>query len=55
VDPARAIQLLKRELVFDYLRLRRHREPAPVMGPPEHAERRPEIPEPPPHTVEPGE
>jgi len=51
VDPARAIQLLKRELVFDYLRLRRHREPSAVLEPPEDVERRPEIPEPPPHTV----
>ena len=51
VDPARAIQLLKRELVFDYLRLRRRREPTPLLGPPEHAERQPNIPEAPPHTA----
>lgn len=53
VDPARAVQLLKRELVFDYLRLRRRREPSPVMGPPEDAERDPDIPEAPPHTIHP--
>ncbi|MFQ5809829.1 MAG: succinate dehydrogenase/fumarate reductase iron-sulfur subunit [Armatimonadota bacterium] len=52
VDPARAIQLLKRDLVFDYLRVRRRREPSAVLGPPEHAERQPDVPEAPPHTVE---
>jgi succinate dehydrogenase / fumarate reductase iron-sulfur subunit len=52
VDPARAIQLLKRDLVFDYLRLRPCREPTPVLGPPEGVERNPDIPDPPPHTVE---
>jgi hypothetical protein len=30
VDPAKAIQLMKRELVLDLLRLRRHGPPAPV-------------------------
>ncbi len=55
VDPARAIQLLKRELVLDYFRLRR-RIVAELCGPPEHAERRPDVPEPPPRTVgEPSE
>jgi len=52
VDPARAIQLLKRELVLDYLRLRRPRRPSPLCGPPEHAARLPDIPEPPPRTVD---
>jgi succinate dehydrogenase / fumarate reductase iron-sulfur subunit len=52
VDPARAIQRLKRDLVFDYLRLRRGREPSPVLGTPKDAQRRPEIPEAPPHSVE---
>lgn len=54
VDPARAIQLLKRDLVFDYLRLGRRHKPCHVLGPPEHAERRPDIPEPPPRTAEPA-
>lgn len=52
VDPARALQLMKRQLVLDYLRLRRRRKPAHVLGPDKNAKRRPEIPEPPPYTVE---
>jgi len=52
VDPARAIQQMKRDLVLDYLRLHRRRKPAPVQGPPKDAKRRPEIPEPPAYTVE---
>jgi len=51
VDPARALQLMKRDLVLDYLRLKRRRAPAAVQGPPKDAQRRPDIPEPPPHTV----
>lgn len=51
VDPARAIQILKRELVVDYLRLRRERAPAGLCGPPEKVERLPDIPEPPARTV----
>ncbi len=51
VDPARAVQLLKRGLVLDYLRLLRRRDPSHVMGPDEHAQRLPDIPPPPPHTV----
>jgi succinate dehydrogenase / fumarate reductase iron-sulfur subunit len=50
VDPAKAIQLMKRDLVFDLLRLRRHRPPAPVVEVP-HSERRPEVPEAPPRTA----
>ncbi|MCX8037732.1 MAG: succinate dehydrogenase iron-sulfur subunit, partial [Candidatus Sumerlaeia bacterium] len=50
VDPARALQLLKRELVMDYLRLRRRRCPAQVLGPPSEARRNPDIPAPPPYT-----
>lgn len=50
VDPAKAIQLMKRDLVLDLLRLRRHHDPAPVAAAP-HAKRRPEIPEAPPRTA----
>jgi len=52
VDPARAIQLMKRDLVLDYLRLRKKRSPAAVLGKPADAKRREGIPEPPPFTVE---
>ncbi len=54
VDPARAIQLMKRELVFDYLRLGkvRHRTPAPVIGASMKRGRREGIPEAPEYTVE---
>lgn len=51
VDPAKAIQLLRRDLVLDYLRLRRSRKPAAVVEKPEGIVRRPEIPEAPPPTV----
>lgn len=51
VDPARAIQLMKRELVLDYLRLRRGREPSPLATKPAGIERRPGIPEAPKPTV----
>ena len=51
VDPARAIQLLKQDLVFDYLRLRRRRRPSGIIAPDAAAQRLPSIPEPPPHTV----
>ena len=34
VDPAKAIQLMKQDLVFDLLRLRRRRPSAPVVEPP---------------------
>jgi succinate dehydrogenase / fumarate reductase iron-sulfur subunit len=54
VDPGRAIQLMKRELVFDYLRLgkRRYAEPACLLPKEKRKGRRPEIPGPPPFTVE---
>jgi succinate dehydrogenase / fumarate reductase iron-sulfur subunit len=51
VDPAKAIQLMKRELVFDYLRLRKHRCPAEVAEKPKDAKRRDNIPEAPAPTV----
>jgi len=54
VDPARAIQLMKRELVFDYLRLnkKRYQKPACLLPPENRSGRRSEIPEPPAFTVE---
>lgn len=51
VDPARAIQLLKRRLVLDYLKLLKKKKPCKVLGKPEHADRREGIPDPPPYTV----
>jgi hypothetical protein len=51
VDPARAIQLMKRELVLDYLRLRRERCPASVATPPPGIARREGIPTAPTPTV----
>ena len=51
VDPARAIQFMKRDLVFDYLRLKRRKAPCKVMEP--YSGKPIEgIPEPPPFTVE---
>ena len=54
VDPARAIQFLKRQLVMDYFRLLRRREGCAILGPDHDAQRRPEIPDAPPFTVEQG-
>jgi succinate dehydrogenase / fumarate reductase, iron-sulfur subunit len=51
VDPAKAIQLMKRELVLDYLRLRKTKCPAKVAGKPTEVKRREGIPEPPAPTV----
>lgn len=51
VDPAKAIQLMKRELVLDYLRLHKTKCPAKVAGKPTEVKRRENIPEAPPHTV----
>jgi succinate dehydrogenase / fumarate reductase iron-sulfur subunit len=51
VDPALAIQRVKRELVFHVLRLRRRPTPAPLAPPAAGLERRPGIPEPPPPTA----
>jgi hypothetical protein len=51
VDPARAIQLMKRELVPDYLRLRRQRCPAGIAAKPAGLERRPDVPEAPAPTI----
>ena len=52
VDPARAIQLLKRELVAGYLRLGKRRRPSEKLGPAK-ANPKPDIPEPPPFSVAP--
>ena len=51
VDPARAIQLMKRELVLDYLRLRRERCPASVATKPAGIARRDGIPDAPKPTI----
>ena len=50
VDPAKAIQLMKRQLVLDYLHLRRKRCPAPV-APKPAGQRREGIPDAPARTV----
>jgi succinate dehydrogenase / fumarate reductase iron-sulfur subunit len=51
VDPARAVQLLKKSLVLDYLRLLKKKPPCGVMDKPEGVERRKEIPFAPEYTV----
>lgn len=51
VDPARAIQLMKRQLVWDYLKLRKQKAKSNILGKPEGVERMPEIPEAPAFTV----
>ncbi len=52
VDPARAIQLMKRQLFFDFLKLRRCSKPSQPTGIPTEAERDPQIPTPPPYTAD---
>jgi len=51
VDPAKAIQLMKRELVLDYLRLRRKRCPSKLATKPAGLKRLPDIPQAPAPTV----
>jgi len=51
VDPARAIQLMKRNLVFTYLKLAKQGQPCKTIGPDPHAKRREGIPEAPPYTI----
>ncbi len=51
VDPARAIQIMKRQLVLDYLRLRRGHRPAEVVPTPKEVRRREGVPEAPARTV----
>jgi succinate dehydrogenase / fumarate reductase iron-sulfur subunit len=53
VDPAKAIQLMKRELVLDFLHLRRGHRPAAVVPKPAGVKRLPDVPEAPPRTVGP--
>jgi len=51
VDPGKAIQLMKKALVMDFLRLRRRRSPACLAKKPEGITRRPDIPDAPEPTV----
>jgi succinate dehydrogenase / fumarate reductase iron-sulfur subunit len=51
VDPARAIQRMKRALVLDYLKLRRQKKPAKALSLSEETKQKPPI-APPPYTVE---
>ena len=51
VDPAKAIQHLKRQLVLSYLHLSKKKQPSVKQGAPVHAERKPDIPAAPPYTV----
>ena len=51
VDPARAIQLMKRDLVFDYLRLKKKRKPCGTMPKLKEGKRKEGVPDPPPFTV----
>lgn len=51
VDPAKAIQLMKRQLVGDALGLRKKRSPAGLVEKPEGIERRPDIPDAPAPTI----
>lgn len=52
VDPARAVQLLKRDLVLDYFRLLKKGRACAPIGPDPNAKRREGVPEAPPFTVE---
>jgi succinate dehydrogenase / fumarate reductase iron-sulfur subunit len=51
VDPAKAIQLMKRELVLDYIHLRKGHAPAQVNLKPKEGKRRPDVPEAPAKTL----
>jgi Fe-S oxidoreductase len=51
VDPAKAIQFMKRALVLDYLRLRRARCPSALAPTPKDVTRLRDIPKAPPRTV----
>jgi succinate dehydrogenase / fumarate reductase, iron-sulfur subunit len=51
VDPAKALQLMKRQLVLDYLRIRKSRVPAAVVPKPADGKRRPDIPDAPERTA----
>ncbi len=52
VDPARAIQLMKRDLVFSYLKLKSRKGPCGTIGPDPHAKRMEGVPDAPPFTIE---
>jgi succinate dehydrogenase / fumarate reductase iron-sulfur subunit len=54
VDPAKAIQLMKRELVLDSLRLRKKKCPSAVVTKPAGLKRRPDIPDAPAPTIKRG-
>jgi succinate dehydrogenase / fumarate reductase, iron-sulfur subunit len=51
VDPARAIQLMKRQLVMDFFKLMKQKGPCRVQGPDPNAQKRPNITPAPPHTI----
>jgi succinate dehydrogenase/fumarate reductase-like Fe-S protein len=51
VDPARALQLMKRQMVFDYLHLWKQRCPAELAKVPKDIKRREGIPEAPARTI----
>jgi succinate dehydrogenase/fumarate reductase iron-sulfur protein len=51
VDPARAIQLMKRQLVFDYLKLYKQPCPSKVVAKPTEIKRRADVPEAPEATI----
>ena len=51
VDPARAIQIMKRQLVFDYLKLWKQPCPAKVAPIPTEMKRRPDVPDAPVRTI----
>jgi len=51
VDPARAIQLMKRDLVLSYLRLRKRSRPCGTIGPDPHTRPKDKVPQAPPFTV----
>ena len=51
VDPAKAIQLMKRELVWDYIKLRKAHRPTSIGPKPKEIRRRPDIPEAPARTI----
>lgn len=52
VDPAKAIQLMKRQLVFNYLRLYKQKTPCGINKGPRTTGKREGIPEAPPYTIE---
>jgi len=52
VDPARAIQLMKRDLVFGYLGLKRRKGACGTIGPDSKGTRKEGVPDPPPYTID---